>query len=599
MRVRPHALFAIAAALIPGLAATPAVAQDGVAASKAVEIRSWFGSYLAGRFAAKQHDAPAAAAFFGKALERDPDNEALIDQAFQMEVAQGNWPRAEQLARDLVKLQPGNRLAQTFLGLAAFKAGRYGDAEEHFKGTVGHPIGELTNALARAWIIQAQEKSEEALSALDQPKLPDWANTFVRYHRALLADVAGRTADARASYGRIAKGDQQRILRVALAYASHAGHAGDMKLAQSILNAHFERSKSDGHPHALALLAQIEAGRKPPLLVSTPAEGLAELFYGLGEMLANESGGLGIGTVFLQFSLYLKPDGTFPLQALARTQEIAKRYASAIDAYDRIPKGSPLEATIEIQKAFNLNQLQKVDEAQQLLDEFARQHPRDVRPLEALGNIMRVRKRFAEAVDYYTRAIALIGKPDAKHWTFYFYRGACYERLKKLQQAETDLHRSLQLSPDQPSTLNYLGYTWIDNNRNLRKGLQMIEKAVRLKPDDGDIVDSLGWAHFRLGNYQEAVRNLEKAVELRPEDPTLNDHLGDAYWRVGREREARFQWDQALRLKPEPPEAEKMRGKREKGLPEVRTRQAKRSKQVRRPQGTKRDGQVNAAPASE
>src|SRR5262245_35960411 len=599
MRVRPHALFAIAAALIPALAATPAVAQDGDSANKAVEIRSWLGSYLAGRFAAKQYDAPAASAFFGKVLERDQGNEALIDQAFQMEVAQGNWPRAEQLARDLVKLQPGNRLAQTFLGLAAFKAGRYGDAEEHFKGTVGHPIGELTNALARAWIIQAQERSEEALGALDQPKLPDWANTFVRYHRALLADVAGLTADARASYGRIAKGDQQRILRVALAYASHAAHAGDMKLAQGILNAHFERARSDGHPHALALMSQIEAGRRPQLLVSTANEGMAELFYGLGEMLANESGGLGIGTVFLQFSLYLNPDATFPLVALGRTQEMAKRYEDAIAAYERIPAGSPLDTTIAIQKALSLNQLEKVDEAQRLLDEFSHQRPRDMRPLEALGNIMRSHKRYAEAVDYYTRAIALIGKPEAKHWTFFFYRGACYERMRKVPQAEADLQRSLQLSPDQPSTLNYLGYTWIDHNRNLRKGLQLIEKAVRLKPDDGDIVDSLGWAHFRLGNFPEAVRHLERAVELRPEDPTLNDHLGDAYWRVGREREARFQWDQALRLKPEPPEAEKMRGKREKGLPEVRTRQAKRSKQVRRPQGTKRDGQVNAAPASE
>jgi tetratricopeptide (TPR) repeat protein len=599
MRIRPLALFAIAAALMPGLAATPILAQDGDPASQAAEMHSWFGSYLAGRFAAKAYDAPAAAAFYGQALKRDPGNEALIDQAFQMEAAQGNWPRAEELARELVKVQPGNRLAQTFVGLAAFKAGRYAEAEEHFKGSVPHPIGELTNALARAWIIQAQEKSEEALAALDQPKLPDWANTFVRYHRALLADVAGRTADARASYGRIAKGDQQRILRVALAYASHAAHAGDMKLAQSVLNAHFDRSKGDGHPYALALLAQIEAGRKPQLLVSTPGEGLAELFYGLGEMLANESGGLGIGTVFLQFSLYLKPDATFALQALARTQELAKRHASAIAAYDRIPKGSPLEASIEIQKAFNLNQLEQVDEAQRLLDEYSRHHPRDVRPLEALGNIMRVRKRYAEAVDYYTRAIALIGRPEAKHWTYFFYRGACNERLKKLPQAEADLQRSLQLSPDQPTALNYLGYTWIDNNRNLRKGLQMIEKAVRLKPDDGDIVDSLGWAHFRLGNFQEAVRHLEKAVELRPEDPTLNDHLGDAYWRVDRKREARYQWDQALKLKPEPAEAEKMREKMEKGLPGVRTRQAKRSKQTRRQAGAKRSGQVNAAPDSE
>jgi Flp pilus assembly protein TadD len=202
---------------------------------------------------------------------------------------------------------------------------------------------------------------------------------------------------------------------------------------------------------------------------------------------------------------------------------------------------------------------------------------------------MRSQKRYAEAADYYTRAIALIERPEPKHWTFYYSRGTCYERLKMLPQAEADLQQSLKLSPDQALTLNYLGYTWIDHNRNLRQGLAMIEKAVRLKPDDGYIVDSLGWAHYRLSNFKEAVKHLERAVELRPEDPTLNDHLGDAYWRVGREREARFQWEQALTLSPEAAEAEKMRDKLEKGLPPIaQPRNVKRRDATRRDRPKKR-----------
>ena len=358
--------------------------------------------------------------------------------------------------------------------------------------------------------------------------------------------------------------------------------------------AHLEKSKTDGHPHARALLAQIEAGRRPQLLVSTATEGMSELFYGLGELLAGESASLSVGVIFLQFSLYLNPNSTFPLIALAGTQETAKRHAAAIATYDRIPKGTPLEVAIETSKALNLTQLKKIDEAQSLLEEVSRQHPRDIRPLETLGNIMRVSKRYAEAVDYYSKAIGLIGRPESRHWTYFYMRGTCYERLKKLPQAEADLQRALQLSPDQHLTLNYLGYTWIDHNRNLRKGLALIEKAVRLKPDDGDIVDSLGWAHFRLGNFAEAVRHLERAVELRPDEPTLNDHLGDAYWRVGREREARFQWTQALKLNPEPAEAEKMREKLEKGLPAPQTRQTKRGKDARRADRGKRRGEANA-----
>jgi tetratricopeptide (TPR) repeat protein len=594
MRVRPYALLGVIVSILL-LAATQAPAEVGDAGKEVFTPRSWLGSYLAGRHARRVHDVPVAAAFFRRALEKDPDNAALLDAAFQIEVAQGNWPRAEALAREVVKRQRGNSLAQMFLGLAAFKAGRLEEAEGYFKDGGSSPIGELTNVLARAWITQAQEKSDEALNALEAPKLPDGTATIVRYHRALLADVAGRASDARASYGRIPKVDQ-RILRISMAFAASAAHAGDMKLAQGILMAHLEKARADGHPHARALLAEIVAGKRPQLLVSTPAEGLSELFYGLGEILASDRGNLGVGVMFLQFSLYLDPDSTFALVALAGTQESAKRYEAAIATYDRVPKGTPLEVPIEISKALNLAQLKRVDEAKRLLDDLARQYPRDIRPVEALGGIMRGDKRWAESVEYYTKVIALIGRPQARHWTYFYARGSSYERLKKLPQAEADLKRALRLSPDQPITLNYLGYTWIDHNRNLRKGLALIEKAVRLRPDDGDIVDSLGWAHFRLGNFQEAVRHLEKAVTLRPEDPTLNDHLGDAYWRVGREREARFQWTQALKLKPEPADAEKMREKLVKGLPALKVRQVRSTRDARRRamQRAKRRGRAGA-----
>ncbi|HWK33841.1 MAG TPA: tetratricopeptide repeat protein, partial [Hyphomicrobium sp.] len=215
----------------------------------------------------------------------------------------------------------------------------------------------------------------------------------------------------------------------------------------------------------------------------------------------------------------------------------------------------------------DLNSLDKADEAKQILDRLAKQEPDDLKPLDALGNILRARKRYDEAADVYTRAIKLIPKPDKRHWSIYYSRGTCYERLKNWPAAEADLKKALELYPDQPLALNYLGYSWIDQNVNLKEGMSLIEKAVALKPDDGYIVDSLGWAHFKLGNYAEAVRFLERAVELKPQDPVLNDHLGDALWRVGREREAKFQWDQSLTLEPEPDEVEKIKKKLAEGLP--------------------------------
>jgi Flp pilus assembly protein TadD len=195
--------------------------------------------------------------------------------------------------------------------------------------------------------------------------------------------------------------------------------------------------------------------------------------------------------------------------------------------------------------------------------------------LDALGNILRARKQYADAVDVYNRAIDMITKPDRRHWVYYYARGTSYERLNNWPPAEADLKKALELYPDQPLVLNYLGYSWIDQGIKLDEGMRLIERAVAVKPDDGYIVDSLGWAHYKRGNYAEAVRYLERAVELRPDDPVLNDHLGDALWKVGREREARFQWDQSLSLKPEPDDALKTRRKLEEGLVEAETNSPK------------------------
>ena len=130
------------------------------------------------------------------------------------------------------------------------------------------------------------------------------------------------------------------------------------------------------------------------------------------------------------------------------------------------------------------------------------------------------------------------------------------------------MRKALEMQPEQPHVLNYLGYSWIDQGVNLDEGMKMIKRAVDQRPDDGYIVDSLGWAFYRIGNYDEAVKNLERAIDLKPEDPTINDHLGDAYWRVGRTLEAKFQWAHARDLKPEPDELPKITAKIDNGLPE-------------------------------
>lgn len=526
------------------------------------------GSYMAARHARGQYDTQSAARLYERALLRDPGNETLLKSAFLAEISTGNWARTSALADELVKVEPSNRITRLYLGVREFANGAFDKADEHFKVASTGPVGELTGALARAWVQTAKDDIKSAYDLLDGMKQVDWAQHYQRYHRALIADVTGRRAIARQNYEKMFETDV-RSLRPVLAYAAHAVRSGNADVARRTLSRHMEATQP-AHPLARAMAADIAAGREVPLIVSSPAEGLAEVFYGLGEVLASE-GGIDIGTVYLQLALHLRKDSTLALAALANVYETTKQFDLAIATYDRIPSSSPLNSNIEIRKAFNLNQLDRVDEAKALLEGLAKREPADMRPLDALGNIMRARKRFEEAVVYYGRAIRLIDRPGKVNWNQYYSRGVSYERLKNWPAAEADLQKALELSPDQPLILNYLGYSWVDQGKNLKQAMGYITKAVKLKPDDGYFVDSLGWAYYRLGDYKQAVAYLERAVELRPEDPTINDHLGDALWRVGRIQEARYQWDQALTLKPEPEDVDKIKRKLVEGLPSLRT----------------------------
>jgi tetratricopeptide (TPR) repeat protein len=527
-------------------------------------MHSLLGSYLAANFARGDNDVSHATTFYRNALALDPDNELLLEQAFQAEASEANWNRAVPLANKLVELDPSHRLAHLVIGLSSFKAGDYTRAEKEFSAAKDGLIGELTSGLAGAWAALAAGDANRALKLVTEPKNAEGAKFYLTFHQGLIADVGGKRREAASAYQRSLRLNG-RMLRTGLGYARHAAHEGKFKLANSILDGLSDGSQDEEHPLITRLREEIKAGGNVPLLVESPAEGIAETFYGLGELLTNE-GGVGMGIIYLQMALYVQPDNEYALMALARAYEQAKRYEDAIATYDRIPRDIAQEPENEIRKAFDLNSLDRVDEAKAILEDLAMQSPDDIKPLDALGTILRSRKRYAEAVEYYDRALTLVPTPSKRHWALYYSRGTCYERLKDWPLAEADLKTALDLYPDQPMVLNYLGYSWVDQNRNLKEGMELIEKAVGLRPDDGYIVDSLGWAHYKLGNYPEAVRFLERAVELKPQDPVLNDHLGDALWRVGREREARFQWDQALTLEPEPEDAEKIKKKLADGL---------------------------------
>ena len=522
------------------------------------------GSYLAARHAGGQRDAAAAASYYRAALRGDPRNNELLSRAFLAVLANGEVDEAVRLAERVVQVDKNDRIARLVLGVRAIKQKQYPVARRELAQSIRGPITDLAATLLSAWTMASPTDAKQATETVDKLAGADWYAIFKDLHTALILDLAGQKKDAGKRYERSYKLDPT-ALRVVQSYGSFLSRQGGNADALKVF-ATFDDALPR-HPLVVEATAELKAGKKLPLMVETPQAGAAEVLYGLGAALGRR-GGEDLGLIYLQLALYLAPAHPLALLSLGDLYEAMKKPELAIKTYERVPLTSTLQRNAQIQLALNLDTLDRTDEAKASLEKLIAANPSDLEAIMALGNVLRGRKQFAECADVYSRGVDLITKPEKANWVIYYFRGICFERSKQWPKAEVDLKRSLDLYADQPHVLNYLGYSWIDQGVNLDEGMRMIKRAVEQRADDGYIVDSLGWAYYRLGNMEEAVKQLERAVELKPEDPTINDHLGDAYWKVGRQLEARFQWSHARDLKPEPEELEKIDVKLKSGLPD-------------------------------
>jgi tetratricopeptide (TPR) repeat protein len=538
------------------------------------------GSYLAARHAGAQRDSSAAATYYRTALRADPRNSELLERTFLAVLADGEVDVAARLADRAVNLDRNGRLARLVLGVRSLKQKHYKSARPNLLKAVQGPITDLAPTLLVAWAQYGAGDWRGAVETIDKLTGPEWYGLFKNLHAGLILDLAGRHKDAGKRFQEAYKLDPS-TLRTVEAYGSWASRYDEAK-ALSVFE-DFDKVLPR-HPLITEAIERIKHGRSVPQIVNSPQTGAAEALYGIGASFGRR-GGEDLGMLYLQLAVYLAPHHSLALLSLADLNETLKKPEQALKVYAKIPKNSPLYRNAAIQRAINLDSLDRTDEAKDQLEKLIAQNGEDRDAILALGNILRARKRFAECADVYSKAIKTIEKPEKSDWTVFYFRGVCYERSKQWDKAEADLKKALELYPDQPHVLNYLGYSWIDQGKHLDQGMAMIRKAVEQRPDDGYIVDSLGWAHYRLGEYDEAVKNLERAIEVRPEDPTINDHLGDAYWRVGRKLEATFQWAHARDLKPEPDDLAQIEKKLKQGLPDQGTPAAQADKSKKSDKG--------------
>ncbi|MFV2002399.1 MAG: tetratricopeptide repeat protein [Paracoccaceae bacterium] len=519
------------------------------------------GPYLAARNAQISNDFQAAATYFSRALTRDPSNSDLMESAILAYVGQGDIKRAIAVSRRLAGLNKSNQVANMLLLADAVQNEGYDAALALLKS--GELVGPLVDGLTLAWVQVGQGNMTAALATFDKVAAGQGTQAFGLYHKALALAMAGDLEGAEAilsgQTGTSIAPTRRGIIAQSEILSQLERNADALTLIDTVFGAQLD-------PGLRQMRARLDAGETLPLnSIQSASDGLAEVFFSVANALSGEAND-GYTLVYTRVAEYLRPDLRDSILMTAGLLEKLGRYELATAAYDRIPRDDPAFQAAELGRAEALRMAGNTDAAIEVLRQLSESHAEQPAVHVALGDIYRRLSRFEESSQAYDRALAIYGDTQEAPWSLYYLRGITNERLDRWPLAEADFRKALELRPEQPQVLNYLGYSLVELQIKLDEALDMIERAVEARPNDGYITDSLGWVLYRLGRYEEAVGQMERAAELTPVDPVINDHLGDVYWAVGRKREARFQWLRAMSFEPEEEDAARIRRKLEVGL---------------------------------
>jgi tetratricopeptide (TPR) repeat protein len=532
-------------------APAPASAAGPAPAGGAAPRVTASGAFLAGRFAASESDTGAAADWFLEALRLAPNQTEVINRTFLATVLDGR-PEAVRVARRM----PDSEVAALLLAGSDAMAGRWDRAETRLRGMARQGAGQVLQPLLLAWAQAGRGNTDAALATLKPSVEGSRLSGIAALHAAMIADLGNRPRDA------------DRLIRVALANTPEV-NLRLVQIAAGILG------RAGKEAEAMKLVESISTGSDDLAMLGTPAvrrrilqeravgsavEGMAEAELALAAALRGQ-GGPELALLLSRLSLRLRPDFAPAMLVAAEALAGEKHAVAALGVLREVPPDDPLLPLVMLRRATLLDQLDRPDEAIATLKTLAEARPESPQPFARLGDLLRARQRFGEAVEAYDTAIGRAGELGPNGWPLLYARGISLERSKQWPRAEADFKRALLLAPEQPYVLNYLGYSWVERGENLDNARGMLERAMALRPEDGNIADSLGWALFKLGDMPGATKWLEKAVELESRNSTINDHLGDVYWATGRQTEAVYQWRRALVSDPEPGEGPRIEAK--------------------------------------
>ena len=520
------------------------------------------GAYLAARQADSVNDFTSSARFLTKALLADPTNVVLQENAMRALIALGQIERAVPVAQAMIDQGHDDSIAHLTLNIADVKAGNWTNLLAALDA--GRSISPLVDGLSKAWAHLGDGDMIQAIASFDAVIAGEGMSVYGLTHKAYalasVGDFEGAEAIFRENPG--LRFSRQSVI----AYAQILSQLDQNDAAVAFMDRVF-RNQLD--PGLTLLRADLADGNSVAYsAVRTPEQGMADLYLLVASILEGDAPDE-FTLLYTRASTYLWPENTQAVLTTARLLEGLAQYDLANATYSQVAADDPAFLAAELGRAEVLRSASRPDAAIEVLEALTRSHPDRAEVFAAKGDNLRQSEMYEDAKAAYGRALALYDDANTTKWFVHYARGISQHQLDEWPGAEVDFRAALALRPDQPQVLNYLGYSLVERGEKMDEALAMIETAVATLPDNGAIVDSLGWVYFQLGRYDEAVMHLERAASLEPLDPVINDHLGDAFWAVGRATEAQFQWNRALSFDPEEEDAVRIRDKLARGLDKV------------------------------
>lgn len=499
--------------------------------------RTMSGNYLAGRFAQRHKDWDAAQKYMNAVVAFDADNKLLQQRAFLLSIGAQEYGRARQLAEELKSGNGSTELALIYLACDDLARGQYKQALESIEKLPEDGFGQYTKPLLTAWSHAGIGDFDAAIRVLKE-KSEETDPTY-NIHAALIHEMKKNRAEAEKHF-RTAM-ENGLTMHTAVLAANFFQRTGKRHVAKTIYD-----GLGKLYPlNPFTTAPTLSAVGKPN--VSRASEGAAIALFELATLLY-ERRAYDSAQIYGSIVLLLDPQTPFATMMMGDLSALNEQYSKAISFYDTVAEKTPLYWLSRMRVAEVYEISDNLERAVALLEDLSKKDSTRLQALVSLGDLHRRHENFESALKAYDAALGGVGDLTEEHWPIIYARGMSLERLNNWDRAEKDLLQALSFQPDNPMILNFIGYTWADKGINLDKALDYIRRAVAMRPDDGYIVDSLGWALYKTGHYKEAIEWLERAVSIVPDDSTILDHLGDVYWQVGRSAEARYKWRRAHEL---------------------------------------------------